>query len=125
MWTSPPPELSLRRTVLIGCLFVWSTFADEPLDATDSIAQVGNPSYQGKDPCPAHCFDAGAAASNWSVYHNLEQLQRCTQSLFLDFSVDDHVDDPTTLHRLRACTVWGETGTIYLLRQRCRCRLPR
>ncbi|KAH8882896.1 glycoside hydrolase, partial [Thozetella sp. PMI_491] len=66
-----------------------------------------NPSYNGKDPCPSHCLDAGPAVGNWSVYHNLEQFQRCTQNLFLDFSLYDLVDDPNTLHRLRACTVWG------------------
>jgi GH18 family chitinase len=76
-------------------------------DSGDMLLQVGNPSYQGKDPCPAHCAEAGAAPSNWSVYHNIDQLQRCTQNLFLDFTLDDPVDDSATLHRLRACTIWG------------------
>ncbi|AEO69851.1 8553ff05-870f-4b92-b10e-2b4ef4e5facd [Thermothielavioides terrestris] len=65
--------------------------------------QGGNP----KDPCPAHCYTAGAAPTNWSVYHNLDQLHRCPQRFFFDFSVDDNVDEPNTLHRLRACGLWG------------------
>jgi hypothetical protein len=66
-----------------------------------------NPNYQGHDPCPAHCSDAGSDASNWSVYHSLDQLRGCDQGIFLDVSIHDELDDPTALHRLRACTVWG------------------
>jgi LysM repeat protein len=75
--------------------------------ADEAAAQPGSPSYQGKDPCPAHCDVAGPVSSNWFVYHNLDQLQRCPQQLFLDFSIYDQIDDPTVLHRLRACTMWG------------------
>jgi len=75
--------------------------------ADEAASQPGSPSYQGKDLCPAHCDVAGPVSSNWFVYHNLDQLQRCPQQLFLDFSIYDQIDDPTVLHRLRACTMWG------------------
>ena len=59
--------------------------------------ELTNLPIQTKDPCPAHCIIAGPTASNWSVYHNFGQLQRCDQRYFLDFSVADDVDDASTL----------------------------
>jgi len=88
---------------LFGAILCSSSFAL----ADESTAQPGSSSYQGKDPCPAHCNVAGPVSSNWSVYHNLDQLQPCPQKIFLEFSIYDRIDDPTILHRLRACTVWG------------------
>lgn len=93
------PWLSLLLGAILCTSFV--ALADQ------SAAQPGSPSFQGKDPCPVHCSVTGPLSSNWSVYHNLNQLQICPQRIFLDFSIYDQIDDPTTLHRLRACTVWG------------------
>ena len=59
--------------------------------------ELTNLPMQANDPCPAHCIVAGPAPSNWSVYHNFGQLQRCGQRYFLDFSVADDVDDASTL----------------------------
>ena len=67
----------------------------------------GSPSYRGRDPCPAHCSVVGPSPSNWTVYHNVDQIRSCKQSIFLDFNVHDEIDDRTNLHRIRACTVWG------------------
>lgn len=61
----------------------------------------------GKTACPALCNTAGPYPSNWSLYHNFDQLQSCNQALFLDFSLYDDVDNPDTLHRLYSCTSYG------------------
>lgn len=61
-----------------------------------------------KDPCPIHCDDTGPYPQNWSMYHNLDQLQRCSQRFFLDFSISDApIDDPTVLHRIRSCIIYS------------------
>ncbi|CAG8109170.1 unnamed protein product, partial [Penicillium nalgiovense] len=71
------------------------------------LRQPASPGYRGRDSCPVACSIAGPNPSNWSVYHNFEQLQYCDQTLFYDFSLYDRVDDPSTLHRLRVCTSYG------------------
>ncbi|SPQ21569.1 e2cb8c7a-6b71-4cba-a482-675fd0a9b2df [Thermothielavioides terrestris] len=60
------------------------------------------------DPCPPGCSVAGPNPANWSVYHNLDQLQGCKYTLFYEFSLADGViDDPNTPHRIYACTSHG------------------
>lgn len=78
-----------------------------------SVSRAGSPTYQSSNLCPVRCSIAGVAPSNWSIYHNLDQLSACQQTLFLDFSVSDQVDDAVTPHRIRACTMWG-TGRLTL-----------
>lgn len=70
-----------------------------------------SPYYQGLDPCPARCSDAGPRSGNWSLYHNVDQFRQCSQTLFLDFSLYDDVDDAATNHRVYACSVWGADWT--------------
>jgi hypothetical protein len=60
-----------------------------------------------KNPCPVHCNVAGPIPSDWSVYHSLDNLQKCQQAIFLDFSIHSQIHDPETLPRIRACTVRG------------------
>lgn len=58
-------------------------------------------------PCPARCSITGPDPNNWPVYHSLEQFEGCTQRLFADFSIYDRIEEPNTIHRIRACTIWG------------------
>jgi hypothetical protein len=53
------------------------------------------------------CNIAGPNPSNWSVYHNFEQVQSCQQTLFYEFSLYDRVDDPDSHHHIYACTSYG------------------
>ncbi|PKY00745.1 glycoside hydrolase [Aspergillus campestris IBT 28561] len=75
---------------------------------TPDLRKPASPGYRGSDPCPTSCRITGPNPSNWSAYHNFEQLQSCKQSLFYEFSLYDKVDDPETLHRIYACASNGE-----------------
>ena len=74
------------------------------------LAQPGqqvSPSYQGRTYCPERCSVAGPYPHDWTVYHNLDQLRFCDETVFYHFSLYDAVDDPQTLHRIYACTSYG------------------
>jgi hypothetical protein len=79
--------------------------------ASPGIRQPASPGYRGRDACPARCSVAGPNPSNWSLYHNFEQIQSCPQTVFYEFSLLDKVDDPNTLHRIYACTSYGPDWT--------------
>ncbi|PIG90126.1 hypothetical protein AARAC_001903 [Aspergillus arachidicola] len=67
-----------------------------------------SPGHRSRDAaCPIACHIAGPNPSNWSLYHNFDQLQFCHHTLFYDFSLYDRVDDPDTLHRLYTCSSSG------------------
>lgn len=53
--------------------------------------------------CPASCDEAGLSPSNWTVYHDLNRLQVCNQTMLLDFSLYNSLDDPSTQISVRAC----------------------
>lgn len=73
-----------------------------------ALRNPASPGYLGRNAaCPVACNIAGPNPSNWSLYHNFDQLRSCHQTLFYDFSLYDQVDDPETLHRLHACTSYG------------------
>ncbi|KAK3934190.1 hypothetical protein QBC46DRAFT_300262 [Diplogelasinospora grovesii] len=67
--------------------------------------------YRGRDACPARCSIAGPNHSNWSVYHNLNQVQACPQAVFYQFSLYDAVEDSDNLHRIYACSSYGPDWT--------------
>ncbi|KAE8404436.1 hypothetical protein BDV37DRAFT_293915 [Aspergillus pseudonomiae] len=72
------------------------------------LRKPASPGYRSRDAaCPVACHIAGPNPSNWSLYHNFDQLQFCHQTMFYDFSLYDRVDDPDTLHRLYACSSSG------------------
>jgi hypothetical protein len=66
-----------------------------------------SPGYQPKNPCPGRCSTAGSNPGNWSLYHNLDQIGSCDQTMFYDFSLLDPVDDPSALHRIYSCSSYG------------------
>lgn len=74
---------------------------------TPALRRPAGPGYSGRDACPTACHIAGPNPSNWSAYHNVEQLQSCQQTLFFEFSLYDKVDDPETRHRIYACASNG------------------
>jgi hypothetical protein len=54
--------------------------------------------------CPGRCNVAGPNPGNWSLHHNLGQLQHCTETQFYEFSLYDDVDDESARHRIYCCT---------------------
>jgi LysM domain-containing protein len=79
--------------------------------AQPGLRQPASPSYQGRDACPGRCSIAGPNPSNWSLYHNFDQIQSCQQTVFYEFSLYDGVDNPNALHRIYACTSYGPDWT--------------
>jgi len=69
------------------------------------------PSFRGIDDCPSSCIQAGPSPGNWSLYHNLDQLSNCPETLFFDVSLLDPVDNSASLHRLYTCSVGGGDWT--------------
>ncbi|KAM7214753.1 hypothetical protein V8F06_009825 [Rhypophila decipiens] len=59
------------------------------------------------DFCPEQCAVAGPNTTNWPVYPNLKTIRFCPQTMFLDFSLQDTVDDPDATHRIQACSSFG------------------
>jgi hypothetical protein len=66
-----------------------------------------SPGYRPKSPCPGRCSTAGPNSVNWPLYHSLDQTSSCDQTMFYDFSIFDHVDDPSTSHRIYSCSSFG------------------
>ncbi|KAI0467015.1 hypothetical protein F4859DRAFT_518632 [Xylaria cf. heliscus] len=69
------------------------------------------PSFRGIDDCPSSCVQTGSSPGNWSLYHNLDQLSNCPETLFFDVSLLDPVDDSASIHRLYTCSVGGGDWT--------------
>lgn len=57
--------------------------------------------------CPGRCKDLGPDPLNWSLYHNLDQLNQCNEIIFHDFNVNDYVDDPDEAHHIYSCSSYG------------------
>lgn len=66
---------SLRNTAL-GALGLLSNGF---VSAQSSPKRIGaSPGFRGmSDACPEQCINTGADPSNWSVYHNMNQLAAC------------------------------------------------
>ncbi|KAL1969873.1 hypothetical protein VTN77DRAFT_7382 [Rasamsonia byssochlamydoides] len=60
-----------------------------------------------RNPCPASCSDSGSNPSNWTVYHNMDRLAWCNQTMLLDFALYNALDDPDTHKSIRSCTANG------------------
>lgn len=83
----------------------------------DSVSAKGDfrlatsPSYRNSNPCPERCSISGANTGNWSAYPNFQQIKRCTETMFYDFSLYDEVDDDSSNHRINACSSFGTDFT--------------
>jgi len=83
-------------------------FSDTALAYTGLGGRLpASPGYQPKKPCPGRCSTAGPNPGNWSLYHNLDQIEFCDQTMFYHFSLLDPVDDPSTFHRIYSCSSYG------------------
>ncbi|TVY81252.1 Killer toxin subunits alpha/beta [Lachnellula suecica] len=55
--------------------------------------------------CPFKCDEAGHDPGNWTVYHSIERLAWCHQTLLLDFAIHTPLYDPSTHVTIRSCSV--------------------
>ncbi|KAK8131380.1 hypothetical protein PG984_007818 [Apiospora sp. TS-2023a] len=66
-----------------------------------------SPTYSSSGKCPERCSVAGPNPGNWSVYPDFQQIKRCKETMFYDFSLDDRVDEAGVTHRIHACSSFG------------------
>jgi len=74
--------------------------------------------------CPARCSDAGNSPSNWTVYHDIDRLARCNETMLLDFAIYNPLEDPNTHTSIRCCSADANTnanGTPSRLRRDVPC----
>ncbi|KAH8803510.1 hypothetical protein F5884DRAFT_636648, partial [Xylogone sp. PMI_703] len=55
-------------------------------------------------PCPQSCGTVGPASSNWTVYHDAARLNQCNQTMLVDFTIFNPLNDSTTHTSIAACT---------------------
>ncbi|THC87759.1 hypothetical protein EYZ11_012794 [Aspergillus tanneri] len=75
--------------------------------ATPRFRNSVSPGYRSADVCPERCSVSGPTIRNWSVYPNFNQIKKCKQTMFYDFSLYDPVDDRAVSHKIHACSSYG------------------
>lgn len=56
------------------------------------------------DSCPASCSSTGVDPSQWFVYHSVDRLDVCNQTMLLNFALFNQLDDPVTRVSIAACS---------------------
>jgi hypothetical protein len=85
-----------------------------PLDrvfAAGDVSLASSPSYQNLGPCPEPYNVSGANPGNWSSYPEFQQIRKCLETMFYDFSLYDEVDDASGSHHINACSSFGPDFT--------------
>ncbi|KAJ5116978.1 hypothetical protein N7456_001326 [Penicillium angulare] len=63
--------------------------------------------------CPASCSESGNNPSNWTVYHSVDRLSWCNETMLLDFVLFNSLSSGNTQKSIRACTVDGDNTTLH------------
>jgi hypothetical protein len=99
--------LPLAKALGTACLFLSFESVTSASGLQANIRQPAAVSYQGRNNCPALCSLSGPTPSNWTAYHDLDQVAQCQETVFYYISIHDAVDDHSTPHRIYACTSYG------------------
>ncbi|OBT78699.1 hypothetical protein VF21_02319 [Pseudogymnoascus sp. 05NY08] len=59
--------------------------------------------YSALSNCPAPCV-AGSQPNSWTTYDSPRHLHWCNETMMIDFSLHNPLNDPTKHHVIRACT---------------------
>lgn len=54
--------------------------------------------------CPAGCSDSGSNSANWTAYHDTGRLAACNETMLLDFTIYNALNDSNTQTTIFACT---------------------
>jgi len=73
---------------------------------------AGSTFNQAFEPCPARCINNGISPSNWTVYHHTSRLAWCNETMLLDFTIYNSLDDPNTHKSIRTCTTESNSDTF-------------
>ncbi|KAH7120731.1 class V chitinase Chi100 [Dactylonectria macrodidyma] len=61
--------------------------------------------------CPASCTSAGTNSSQWFAYQTPSRLNACNETMLLDFSLLDQLDNAHKSSKITACTaVWNSVS---------------
>ncbi|KAJ5121270.1 uncharacterized protein N7515_009231 [Penicillium bovifimosum] len=55
--------------------------------------------------CPLSCSESGSNPSNWTVYHSVDRLSWCNETMMLDFVLFNSLSSGSSHKSIRACTV--------------------
>lgn len=55
-------------------------------------------------PCPISCAETGTNTRNWTVYHDVNRLSLCNESMLVDFTLHNPLEDDHTQVTLYACS---------------------
>ncbi|KAJ5219441.1 uncharacterized protein N7498_001540 [Penicillium cinerascens] len=69
--------------------------------------------------CPVGCFQSGSNPGNWTVYHSVDRLSWCNETMLLDFALFNPLDDPETQKSIRACTAGDSPQEVALTDTSC------
>ncbi|KAJ5600696.1 hypothetical protein N7450_001763 [Penicillium hetheringtonii] len=56
------------------------------------------------DPCPSFCDTSSNDPGNWTTYHNLDFLARCSSPMMMDFAIFTDIANSHLSKTIRACT---------------------
>jgi hypothetical protein len=71
-----------------------ATASSQATPALDSVRKL----------CPADCSDAGTDPGNWSVYHTIYRVAKCNETMLLDLSVYNALNDADNHITIRSCS---------------------
>ncbi|KAH8682019.1 hypothetical protein BX600DRAFT_407914 [Xylariales sp. PMI_506] len=89
--------------------------ATPDLDAIRASVVAGNFSRRlppaARASCPVSCSSAGVNSSAWFNYHSVNRLDKCNNTLLLDFALANDLDNPSTHINIAACTADLDVST--------------
>lgn len=104
-----PPELDLFLSKHPISTVTRDSHAGNPTPAINSFLQSNAaPFRRSRDRCPVGCSESGYNPGNWTVYHSVDRLTWCNQTMLLGFSLSNSLADPATHKSIRSCTADGE-----------------
>lgn len=98
-----------QTTVMASGLDAWLAAHSVSTVTKTATSSVAKPTSSKIAPaafarCPTNCSHAGYDPANWDAYHSVARLALCNQTMLLDFSLYNLLDDPSTHTSIRSCT---------------------
>ncbi|AEO70565.1 glycoside hydrolase family 18 protein [Thermothielavioides terrestris NRRL 8126] len=96
----------------VAALFLSFGAVEGGLTPNPPLRKSASVSYRPSDDCPRLCSVSGPDPANWTVYHSLDQVSHCQETVFYHFGINDLVDDASKHHRIYACTSFGASKKV-------------
>ncbi|KAJ6035923.1 hypothetical protein N7540_000202 [Penicillium herquei] len=92
--------------------------ATQTADAASMMASVLAGDFKPRLPaasrsrCPVSCTSSGLNSTAWSIYHSINRLDLCNNTMLLDFNLFNGLDDPNTHISIAACTADFDSSSV-------------